>query len=106
MHMLQCETCRNGRSLEDVGSLCGGPCHAQCQLPGFKRKSPQPGQCSGARHGFGIPFSISVIVVTWKFEKFYRGSSTNFAEGGCHLDRYRKDTLSFRTLENVQQRRI
>jgi len=41
---------------------------------------------SFAELGFGIPLPISVIVLAWNLEKLYQG---------CHLDHYRKDTLSF-----------
>ena len=37
------------------------------------------------RYGLGIPFSISVIVLAWKFEKFYRGSNTNLQKAVATL---------------------
>ena len=68
---------------KDVGSLCGGPCHAQCQLPVSNKTLLSLAKCSGAQVWFGHP--ISVIVLAWKFEKFYRGSNTNLQKAVATL---------------------
>lgn len=76
------ETCRNSRSQEDVGSLCGGRCHAQCQLPGANETLLSLADAVALGMVLASPFSISVIVVTWKF---YRASNTNLQKAVATL---------------------